>query len=267
MIRLLRSMLYRMIKDKIIIVSLIVSLAMSLLLIFVGLIFEHLLNDQSLTTLGLVPYNSGEGLFLASLTLTNNYGLAIPIFASILICRDFSYGTIRNKIIAGYKRSDIYISSLLANIIFSVASLTIVVLFTTLCGTIIFGFGREFNKDVLLYLLSSFGVIVIILIAFQSINHFFCMSTRKTFLAIIISVLLLSVSSIFTVILNLVPLFQDIPFLSYLITPYTSNLVTSGIMATDEALKVFLATTISSIVVIVVSSIIGIVSLNKAEIK
>ena len=63
---------------------------------------------------------SAKGQFFSSFSMTNNLGLIAPVLLAIVLCKDFSFGTVRNKIIAGKRRSSIYLS------LFAVCALVLV---------------------------------------------------------------------------------------------------------------------------------------------
>ncbi|MBQ3063921.1 MAG: hypothetical protein IJC99_03875 [Clostridia bacterium] len=57
--------------------------------------------------------NAKSMLFTAFLP-GDNLGLIMPILIAIIVCKDFSQGTVRNKIISGKSRTAIFLSHLLA---------------------------------------------------------------------------------------------------------------------------------------------------------
>lgn len=115
---LLKNDLLRIIKDKTIIVVLIISVALAfsrpLFNALPGYIYNNLYPEN--------PINVRESaaafsLFLDSFSITGIIGLLAPILISILISKDISFGTIRNKIILGYSRTKIFVSYLLSSLI------------------------------------------------------------------------------------------------------------------------------------------------------
>lgn len=53
---------------------------------------------------------SGKAQFFSSFSIGNNLGMIAPVLLAIALCKDFSFGTVRNKIIAGKSRSGIFLS-------------------------------------------------------------------------------------------------------------------------------------------------------------
>ena len=85
-------------------------------------------------------YCSGNNLFVTSFNPAQNFGLAIPINLITFTVTEFSFGIIRNKIIAGNSKFKIYISLFLTGLVFSLSLLFVYVGFSTLLGTIVGGF-------------------------------------------------------------------------------------------------------------------------------
>ncbi len=109
--KLLKLDLYRSLKDKSIIVISIIVAAYALFYVFLG----------SLLTItyevGGVVYHeyifTARDAVTASTQLSSMPFLIIIILICIFVGKDLSYGTIRNKIIAGYSKKQIYVSTLI----------------------------------------------------------------------------------------------------------------------------------------------------------
>ena len=123
MSRLLKADLYRVLKSRLTLIALILALAFPVLMVlmYVGIrAIGGLGQDAESATL------FGANAIIGSVySLSNNIGLVIPAFAGILVCTDYSNGTLRNKVIAGNRRSEIYLSHLIVSILFSVVIITI----------------------------------------------------------------------------------------------------------------------------------------------
>ena len=100
MIKLMRSSLYKLFRDKtfhiILIIGVVVSVFMPLL---------YLIIDSQTGNIGSTC--NGYNLIIQSASPVQNFGIAIPINLITFIIGEFNYGTIRNKIIAGNKKSSI----------------------------------------------------------------------------------------------------------------------------------------------------------------
>lgn len=55
-------------------------------------------------------YINAKGQFFSSFSFGNNLGLIAPLLIGIILFKDFSFGTVRNKIISGHSRTAIFFS-------------------------------------------------------------------------------------------------------------------------------------------------------------
>lgn len=76
-------------------------------------------------------YVTAKGQFFGAFSFGNNLGLVAPLLIGIILFKDFSYGTVRNKIISGHTRTNIFLSTFVVcsvamiGIIFAHALLTL----------------------------------------------------------------------------------------------------------------------------------------------
>ena len=98
-----------MFKDKLFLIAVIVGGVMALItpLMYKGLIL--LLDSEAGGDVFGMLMNS-KTILASSFSPMNNFGLVLPILVAIVIYKDISYGTIRNKIISGKSRFSIYLS-------------------------------------------------------------------------------------------------------------------------------------------------------------
>lgn len=166
----IKSSLYKLSKDWTFRITLIIGITLSTLLVLIFYAADLLIKDTVDGQLVHVLCN-GQSLFLSSLSPVQNFGLTVPINLVVYVIGEFNCGTIRNKIIAGHKKSSIYFSLLITGVIFTVVLMfiyfTISVGLSTLLGgfetpggeSIIFGF-----KDSYLYQIPLMALAVYILI-------------------------------------------------------------------------------------------------------
>ena len=72
-------------------------------------------------------------------SFTNNFGLVLPVFAAIIIMADVTSGTIRNKLILGYRRSQIFASHFLTTMAYCLVLIGVYAAMTALWSPIFLG--------------------------------------------------------------------------------------------------------------------------------
>lgn len=120
MLNLLGSDLKRIFKDKIFIVICVLG---ALFAIVIPLIYFIIFAVIDRFAAGGFDYASlgfgfsGKEMFFNFFNPGNNFGIILPVLVIVIILKDFSYGTIRNKLICGYSRTQIYFSYLISTFI------------------------------------------------------------------------------------------------------------------------------------------------------
>lgn len=102
-----------------------------------------------------IKFLTGPNMLLTSLNPVDNFGLAIPICLITFTCLEFSQGTIRNKIIAGHSKFQIYASLVLSGLVLTFALLIVYTGICTLIG-IVFG-GFDLSNPIIILTLSISG--------------------------------------------------------------------------------------------------------------
>ena len=131
MVNLFRAFFFKLRKDLTFRITLIVGGGVAILMMLL-----YMLIDGS----GDHVYCTGNNLFVTSFNTAQNFGLAIPINLITFVVTEFSFGIIRNKIVAGNSKIKIYLSLFLTGLIFSLSLLFAYVGLSTLLGTIVGGF-------------------------------------------------------------------------------------------------------------------------------
>ena len=143
MTRLLKADFKRFFKDKLFLIALIIAGAFAISTPLLYKVLFSFLTGKNMSELGMIL--DVKYMFFAAFSLTNNLGLIAPIFILIIIGKDFSFGTIRNKIIKGHSRISIFLSifivssSIISLIMFSYAAvngLLTLALFSDLIGKV-----------------------------------------------------------------------------------------------------------------------------------
>ncbi|MBO5912638.1 MAG: hypothetical protein J6Q76_04105 [Clostridia bacterium] len=109
MLNLIRSDFRRVLRDKLTFILCIIGFGFS---IFTPLLYKGIfsMSGSDPMTETLIGSINAKTIFFSSFSTGNNFGLIIPVLLAIVLCKDFSFGTVRNKIIGGHKRTNIFIS-------------------------------------------------------------------------------------------------------------------------------------------------------------
>jgi len=111
MTNLIRSDLKRIFKDRLFTVLCIIGAAFA---VFNPLLYVFLFSFAGEESAELTSLFSAKTLFFSAFSFSNNFGLIVPVLLAIILCKDFSFGTVRNKIISGHSRTNIFLSSFIS---------------------------------------------------------------------------------------------------------------------------------------------------------
>ena len=134
MINLFKASLYKLFREKTFLITMIIGTGLA---IFIPLLYKIISMTIDAESISLV---SGQNMLLNSVSTGNNFGLTVPINLSVLVVAEFTTGSLRNKIIAGYRKGLIYATLLLSGIIFTFIMMVYYVGLSVLMGTIFGGF-------------------------------------------------------------------------------------------------------------------------------
>jgi len=153
---LLKSDFYRARKDKVLLIGFIVSIG----LVIISLLLTKGLNALAekemegagamLTTSGISAWSNGVSV------MGNTAQMIAPIFITIFFVKEFTDRTIRNKLIIGYTRSQIFFSIIIVHFVISLIYLFGASLVGLILGTLLFGLGETFTFDLFMLLIIGF---------------------------------------------------------------------------------------------------------------
>lgn len=111
MMGLIKSDYKRFFHDKLFLVVCILALVFAVItpLLYV-VIFSGVGEIDPMTEQLLAGYVTAKGQFFSAFSFGNNLGLIAPLLIGIILFKDFSFGTVRNKIISGHSRASIFLS-------------------------------------------------------------------------------------------------------------------------------------------------------------
>ncbi len=208
MFELLKTDFKRVLKDKLLLVVLIIALvfAVSTPLLY-RVLLGGLLETPELAALGM-NLVSAKTQFFTSFSLSNNLGIISPILLALILCKDFSHGTVRNKIIAGKSRHSIFFSLYIvcAVVLWGV---TMIYSFLTLGVSLLFFDyqSTEFTSGDFAYFMQSLLFELLVYLFVAAVISFLCAAMKNaglvTVMYIAIMFVLIMVAPILQVIISL----------------------------------------------------------------
>ncbi len=134
-------------------------------------------------------------------------GILTAILSSLFLGTEYSDGTMRNKVICGHRKINIYFSNLITIILAALLLCAVYLVTVTVVGTPFVGFVKQSCEDILLKLLGS----MVLVIAYSSIFTLISMVCVDKTVSAVISVLGVAFFSIIAWQLNDYTDWQDSP--------------------------------------------------------
>lgn len=156
MINLIKTDLRRIVKDKLFMVIGIIGLVFAVFTPLLMLGVNSMLDEESATMLGMSI--NAKTLFFQAFNPANDFGLAALVLLCVILCKDFSQGTVRNKIISGKSRFSVFTSAFVASSII-LCSLMLIYAFLTLGVSLLF-----FEYQSTPFTANDFGYLVVTLV-------------------------------------------------------------------------------------------------------
>lgn len=178
--------LCRIVKDKLFLVSCILGGVFAL---FTPLLYELLVLAiaPDIEMMGLLV--DAKTIFFSSFLPGSNFGLTLPILLSVVICKDFRYGTVRNKIIAGKTRTAIFLSLFLSTTVVTCGVILGHALLSLLVSLLFFPYAAEpFTMTSFLYLLVSVLLSLLIYVFISALVSFLSAVLKSAGLTVVLYV-------------------------------------------------------------------------------
>ena len=276
MAKLLKVDLKRIFKDKLLLVVAIIGVVLALTTPLIYKFIYLFLGADDTDLLGSLL--SIKTMFYSSFSLSNNIGFIIPVFLLIIMSKDFSYGTIRNKIISGSSRTNVFLSMFIScSIVIVLAMLAYAALNGLLTVALFSNEMAPITKEGVLYFVLSILFEILIYIFIAALLSFINVFAKNAGLKIILYVALA---------FGLIMIYSIVQVsMSVLIINGTENQLLMDLLEALLKLNVFYSNAgiigavdkyiAEDIIYILVSTILGtglfvflgIVSMNKKDIK
>lgn len=172
MINLLKSNFFRVRKDIITYICLGLCLLMAVGNGIMGILFDRIVDVPEAQAM-LEGAFTGKTMFVSALSPVNNMGCLIPILLYIIMNRDYNTGAIRQKVIGGYSRTKIYLSSYLVTLVCGLVFQAFNMICSLLSGVLFCGYGAAWNTQELGLLLKAAVLGLLVYCLFLTIAHFF----------------------------------------------------------------------------------------------
>ena len=185
MTSLLRADFQRIMKDKLLMVMGILAIGFAAVSpLLYALVFNGVGLDPSEDEL--VAHINAKSQFFSSFAFGSNVGLIAPVLLAIALCKDFTYGTVRNKIISGKSRTEVFMSLFITC---SAIFIGVMLLhgFATLGISLIF---FEYQPDPFTlkdfgYMMESLGFVLLTLLCVSAFLSWLCASAKNVGLVIV----------------------------------------------------------------------------------
>ena len=227
---LVKSDFYRALKDKVLLIGLIVSVGIMIFTLLItkglALMAENELEGAGalLTTSGLSAWSNGVSV------MGNTAQMIAPIFITIFFVKEFNDRTIRNKLIIGYSRSQIFFSIIIVHLVISFVFLFATSLVGLLLGTLLFGLGTTLTGDMFALLIIGFILQFILSYVLMGFCIIFSINKQSIALGIVLpiaigfiisilgSVAIMGVSEGFTKVMSFTNFYQSMELQNFVST-------------------------------------------------
>lgn len=275
MIDLLKADLKRAVKDKLFIVLSIIAVVFAfitpLLYKFIFALME--VDAETMQELdAILGTINAKAMFFGAFSLGNNFGFILPLFVAIIICKDFSNGTIRNKIICGKSRASIYFSLLITCAILICFFILAHAILTLLISLIFFNYQQtEFTASDFGYLMASIGLEFIIYLLVSAILTFFITSMKNMGLSIVCYFALSFLMIIIGSVTQTAVMFVDVDTVAFKILEFfnVSNPFMGGAIGTGVSydIKTILYIILPNVIISAVVIVLGLLIFKKRDLK
>ncbi|MBR2988559.1 MAG: hypothetical protein IKC64_02415 [Clostridia bacterium] len=272
---LLKADIKRVLKDKLFIVISILAVAFALITPLLTKALVELISIEESSGMGMEMLEmqlTAKSMFFSSFSPGNNFGLILPIMMAIILCKDFNQGTVRNKIICGKSRSEIYFSMLTTCVIFMCSFVLIQAVLTLLFSLVFFDYQvGGFTAGDFGYLMASIGFEILVYFFICALLTFFIVFMKNAGLAIVMYFVVSFVFMIVGTITQTTIAFVSPNGTAYAILEFlnTVNVFTSLAIGNGTSYTIFevLSLTLPNIAFTVVLAIAGWLVFKKKDLK
>lgn len=204
---LLKADFRRVLKDKLLLVMgiLAVGFAVIMTLLYAAIFAGTSPEESDMATAMLSGTFSGKAQFFTALSIGDNLGLIAPVLLGIALCKDFSFGTVRNKIIAGKSRSSIFLSLFITCSVVFVGVMLLHAFISLGLSLIFFDYQpTPFTMADFWLFLESLGFSILTLLFASAMLSWLCASMKNVGLVIVLYIAIIFILALASGILQIV---------------------------------------------------------------
>ncbi len=216
------------------------------------------------TELAAEPFLNARYLYGSAFGISSDVGMIIPIFTGAIICKDFSMGTVRNKIIRGYARDSIFFSHLFSGMVFGCILFALYAAALLGLGTLVLGYGAEIDSEEIKFLVISFLAGMLSFAAMCAFESMIAVSTGSLGLTIVFYIAL---AIGLQMIQGIVSMITWLPEIVYEIMNYLPGNLMYSVMEGSKEWDVYAKSMLVSAVLLVAFALIGRVVFRKKDLK
>ena len=186
---LLKADFRRVLKDKLLMVMGILAVVFALItpLLYAAIFSGSVAVEGEIAEEMVSGFISGKAQFFGSFSMGNNLGLIAPVLLAIALCKDFSFGTVRNKIIAGKSRSAIFLSLFITCSAVLIAVMLLHAFITLGVSLMFFDYQpAEFTVSDFWYFVQSLAFDILVLLFIAALLSWLCASMKNVGLVIVL---------------------------------------------------------------------------------
>lgn len=261
---LIKANFYKLKNDKKTFVILGLSLLIGMTVIISKIIISYFMPNQP--ELGVIVEAlkpNCKKLFLSGISLSENIGILFPLCISLFIGAEFSQNTIRNKIITGHSKTNIYLSNLVMSVVLGLAIYATYQLSVLSIGLPLFGWAEKF---VLAEFIQQLTISLLIIITYSALTNFVSMLSKSLVLSLIINLIGTIFLSIIFASLPFLPvkgLFREIIDFIMQITVFGQSILIQN----ETSLSLLICTIVSSLITFGGLTALGCFLFEKSDIK
>lgn len=273
MTNLIKTDLKRIFKDKLFTVICIIGLAFG---VITPLLYKGFADLAGLDALSAFMAFDGKSIFISAFNPAGDFGMILPVLVSIIIFKDFSQGTVRNKLICGKTRAQVFLSTFATSAIALCTLILTYAVFSLSFSLLFFNFqATPFTISDLGYMLLTTLFEILVYILISALVSFMCVFMKNVGVTIVVYVAItfffsfidglliigagaLSISGLDPAIIKLLTLASKINVFG---TSFPAGKV--AVYSLEDVLCIVLPTVLGSILFVV----LGILTFRKKDLK